>query len=239
MILNRKVFAFIFARGGSKGILGKNIRELDGKPLIGWSIDIAKSIKIIDDIYVSTDSDQIKNVAITFDVNIINRPNELATDTSNEWDAWQQAVSVLIDRKEANSEDIFISLPATSPLRNSKDVVSALLDFDPNKLDILITAKESSRSPYFNIIKENAEGFCEKLIATNYVRRQDVPKTYDMTTVFYITTFRNILNASSVFSGRVGLFEVDQISALDIDTEFDLRMAEFFLKEKKNNEESK
>jgi N-acylneuraminate cytidylyltransferase len=113
------------------------------------------------------------------------------------------------------------------------------LDFDPNKLDILITAKESSRSPYFNIIKENAEGFCEKLIATNYVRRQDVPKTYDMTTVFYITTFRNILNASSVFSGRVGLFEVDQISALDIDTEFDLRMAEFFLKEKKNNEESK
>ena len=119
-----KTYAFIFARGGSKGVPGKNIKEICGKPLIAYSIEIAKEIEYIEKIYVSTEDDNIANVAKKYGADIIPRPHNLAQDDSPEWLAWQHAVKWLGEKGE--SFDIFVSLPATSPLRNKKDITQCL-----------------------------------------------------------------------------------------------------------------
>ena len=96
-----KTYAFIFARGGSKGVPGKNIKEICGKPLIAYPIEIAKEIESIEKIFVSTEDDIIATVAKEFGADIIPRPHDLAQDDSPEWLAWQHAVKWL-EEKEGN-----------------------------------------------------------------------------------------------------------------------------------------
>ena len=95
-----KIFAFIFARGGSKGLPGKNLLNLDGKPLLAHSIMTAKNIDEISRIFVSTDSSEIAEVAIKYGAEVINRPSDLAQDNSPEWMAWAHSVSWLEKRGE-------------------------------------------------------------------------------------------------------------------------------------------
>ena len=110
-----KTYAFIFARGGSKGLKGKNIKKLCDKPLLAHSIDIAKSIDEISKVFVSTEDEDIQKVATEYGANVIIRPKVLATDTSPEIDSWKHAINYLTDL--GDSFDRFISLPTTSPLR--------------------------------------------------------------------------------------------------------------------------
>jgi N-acylneuraminate cytidylyltransferase len=119
-----KTYAFIFARGGSKGVPGKNIKEMCGKPLIAYSIEIAQEIDDIEKIFVSTEDDNIATVAKKYGAGIIPRPSNLAQDDSPEWLAWQHAIKWLVER--GDYFDIFISLPTTSPLRNKNDITHCL-----------------------------------------------------------------------------------------------------------------
>ena len=116
-----KTYAFIFARGGSKGVPGKNIRNLSGKPLLAYSIDLAKNIEDVEEIFVSTEDQRIASIARQHGADVINRPPTLAQDDTPEWLAWQHAVEWL--NKRGKNFDIFLSLPTTSPLRNSKDIL--------------------------------------------------------------------------------------------------------------------
>ena len=120
-----KTIAFIFARGGSKGLPNKNIKLLGGIPLIGHSILSAKENNSISAIYVSTDSQKIKDVAIELGANIIDRPDNLATDNSPEWFSWRHAVEELGDK--GIKFDCFVSLPATAPLRSDDDINQCIL----------------------------------------------------------------------------------------------------------------
>ena len=110
-----KTFCFIFSRGGSKGITKKNIRTLFDKPLIAYSLLLAKDISEIEEVFVSTDCDEIAEIARPYGVNIIKRPAYLAEDNSPEWLAWEHAVKWAFEKYGTFTK--FLSLPATAPLR--------------------------------------------------------------------------------------------------------------------------
>jgi CMP-N-acetylneuraminic acid synthetase len=228
-----KTFAFIFARGGSKGVPGKNIRDLGGKPLLAHSIKIAQEINEISRIFVSTDDQEIANVGIEYGAEIIKRPAKLAQDDSPEWHAWRHAIKWAEDK--GINFDIFLSLPTTAPLRNEKDIIKCLKNLDEDT-DIVVTMTETTRSPWFNMVREE-DGYLKFVVEDemHYNRRQDTPRIYDMTTVAYVTRTPFIRKASRVFDGRVKGVLIPPERALDIDTELDFSFAEFLMAQKKNS----
>ena len=226
-----KTIAFIFARGGSKGLPGKNIRLLAGKPLIAWSIDQAKSISRIDRVIVSTDSEEIANVARQYGAEVpFMRPEELAQDNSPELLAWRHALNYL-QETEGQLPGVMLSLPTTAPLRLSEDIENCLDVFERGESDVVVTVTDAHRSPYFNMLKENQDGTMSRVIPppVTLSRRQDTAPAYDMTTVAYAIDPKFALNNESIFSGRLRSVHVPLERAIDIDTLLDFRLAEFFL----------
>lgn len=224
--------ALICARGGSKGVPGKNIKPLAGKPLIAWAIEQAKAVPRIHRVVVSTDSEEIAQVARDFgaDVPFI-RPPELARDDSPEWLAWRHAVE-FIRQTDGAYPDRLVSVPATAPLRRPEDIENCLDEYEKGGADIVVTVTDAHRSPYFNMITRDAHGMARLVIPPEgrVFRRQDAPTVYDMTTVAYVTTPSFILSHDRVFSGRVRAVPVPPERALDIDTELDFRIAEFLMR---------
>lgn len=223
-------FAFIFARGGSKGLPEKNIKPLAGKPLLQYSIDTALASDLIEQVFVSTDDQAIAQVAIEGGAILIERPAELATDQSPEWLSWRHAVEWATEHY--GSFDGFVSLPATSPLRSQKDVEAAILKRQVETADICIAVTPASRSPYFNMVKYNEAGFVELVNQPEgeVSRRQDAPQVFDITTVVYATTPEFVLNNYGLFSGKVASIEVPKARAVDIDDIYDFRLAEAIIK---------
>ena len=221
--------AFIFARGGSKGLPGKNIMPLLGKPLIQYSIEVALKTIGIDKVFVSTDDADIAIVAQSNGAIVIERPVELAQDDSPEWQAWQHAISWVKERHGEFEE--FISLPTTSPLRSVKDVESAILRRSNIGADICIAITPSSRSPYFNMVKELGNNLIELVNKTtnSISRRQDAPEVFDITTVVYVANVEFIMKNNNLFDGSVTSIEVPKYRAVDIDDMYDFNFAESIL----------
>jgi CMP-N-acetylneuraminic acid synthetase len=220
-----RTFAFIFARGGSKGLPGKNIMELGGIPLLAHGIRLAQSMDRIEHVFVSTDCDKIADVARRFGAAVIERPAALASDIALEWHAWQHAINhVRVD--QGLDFDVFLSLPATSPLRNQDDVQACLAALD-EQVDAVITVSPSARSPYFNMVSADENGYAKLVLgAASFKRRQDVPVVYDITTVAYVARPDFILTHEKLFDGRVRPVIVPKERAVDIDDEFDFKMAQ-------------
>jgi N-acylneuraminate cytidylyltransferase len=225
--------AFIFARGGSKGIVGKNIKPLAGRPLICYAIETAQRSPLIDRIFVSTDDHKIARIAIDLGAEVIDRPSELAADSASEWLAWQHAVAH-VEMKYGKFE-AFISLPATSPLRDSSDVGRALALFRDGHFDGVIGVTESKRSPWFNMVKLQSSGEVEILIKSEggYVRRQDAPRSYDITTVVYVMRSQYVMAAKGLFDGRIGAIEVPEERAIDLDSPYDFKIADILMRLRK------
>lgn len=222
-----KIFAFIFARGGSKGVVGKNLRLLAGKPLLAYSVEIAQQIEGVSRILVSTEDKKIAAVAMDLGAEVIPRPPELAQDDSPEWLAWRHALDWLESRGERF--DIFLSLPTTSPLRSVGDVENCLTCLD-EETDIVVTITDTTRNPWFNMVKREGSYVLPLLEeGGTYYRRQDVPPVYEMTTVAYVTRPEFIRKANGIFEGRVKAVHVPNERALDIDTEFDFLIAELLI----------
>lgn len=222
--------AAIFARGGSKGVPRKNLRLLGGKPLIAHAIETGLATPGVDRVVVSTDDAEIAETARRFGAEVpFLRPAELAQDTSSEWLAWRHAIRTLEAEPGARPIDAFLTLPPTSPLRAVEDVAACLDLFLRGDVDVVITARRTNRSPYFNMIRLDGDG-CARLAAvpdTPIVRRQDAPLILDVTTVAYVARPAFVLEADTLFAGRVKAVEVPEERALDIDTELDLRIAGF------------
>ena len=222
-----KIFSFIFARGGSKGIKNKNISKINGKPLIFYSIFLAKKISG-KNVYVSTDSLSIKKISEKYGASVIMRPKRISKDKSSEIFAWKHAINYL--NKRNIFFDTFLSLPTTSPLRNLYDIKKAINLL--KKCDIVVTGCISKRSPWFNMVQAD-KNLNVKLLIKNkkkFSRRQDVPKTYDLTTVAYVAKASYILKMKDIFSGAVKLSEIPPKRALDIDDKFDLKIAKLLMK---------
>ncbi|HIG67603.1 MAG TPA: acylneuraminate cytidylyltransferase family protein [Porticoccaceae bacterium] len=226
-----KAVAFIFARGGSKGLPGKNIRPLGGKPLIAWSIEHALSVKRVERVIVSTDSEEIAAVARDFGAEVpFMRPSELAQDTSPEWLAWRHALNYLRESTGVLPE-VMVSVPTTAPLRLTVDIENCLDEYEKGNVDMVITVTEAHRSPYFNMVKTKADGTVGLVNPPQsaIAHRQDVPLVYDMATVCYVANPEFVMTHNATFEGKVKAVHVPIERAIDIDTLLDFQIAESLL----------
>lgn len=220
--------AFIFARGGSKGLPGKNVRLLAGKPLIGWAIDAALGVPEIGRVIVSTDDAEIARVAEACGAQVpFERPEHLASDTASEWDAWRHALEWLRDAEGA-MPDPFVSVPATAPMRLPQDIAATIARYRDGGMDLVLTVSEAHRNPWFNMVKHVGDGTVALVNAPRGAvsRRQDAPEVFDVTTVAYVADPSFVLTHRGIFSGRVGAVTVPVDRALDIDTPHDFAIAE-------------
>lgn len=223
-----KTFAFIFARGGSKGIPRKNLQDLGGKPLIGHAVECALSVGSVERVIVSTDDEEIAAVAKSLGADVpFLRPRELATDRAPEILAWQHALGEAETRYGAF--DVFLSVPTTAPLRAAEDLENVLQAFVPGETDFVITVTPARRSPYFNMVTMDEHGFV-RLAANDgacVANRQEAPPVFDMTTVAYAASPGYIRSGKGLFEGRARAVVVPAGRALDIDEPLDLEIARF------------
>ncbi|MEQ8182889.1 acylneuraminate cytidylyltransferase family protein [Marinobacter salarius] len=228
------ITAFIFARGGSKGLPGKNVRPFVGKPLIGWAIEQALGVPEIKRVIVSTDSQEIAEIARGFGADVpFLRPSELASDTSSEVDAWRHALAYLQDTEKC-LPDVFVSVPTTAPLRLPEDIERCLRIYTNEKADVVLTVSPAHRNPWFNMVSIQTDGKARLINNLDgYVtRRQDAPEAFDITTVAYVASPDFILSGRSLFSGCVRAAKVPVERAIDIDTLHDFEIAEFLMRKR-------
>ncbi len=231
------IVAFIFCRGGSKGLPGKNIRLLGGKPLIAWSIDQARSVKCIDRVIVSTDCEDIAAVARNFGAEVpFIRPKELAQDESSEWLAWRHALSYLYDSTGVFPTSM-VSVPATAPLRLPLDIEKCIDLYEEGGVDLVITTTTAHRNPYFNMVKVNSDGTIALVNTPDapIVRRQDAPEVFDMATVCYVANPEFVMTSNSHFEGRVKAVNIPPERSIDIDNLLDFNFAEYLLNLRTDN----
>lgn len=222
--------AFIFARGGSKGVKHKNIHPLAGKPLIAHSIEGALASRSVGRVIVSTDDDAIAEAALRHGAEVLRRPLELAGDTTPEILAWRHAIDCHPELFARPDPQPFISLPATSPLRAPQDVDAAVARFTSHPCDVLFGISPAHRNPWLNMVRVDEQGFIQVVIpGSAAVRRQDVPDVYDVTTCVYVGDAGYILRCTKLMEGRVGYVIIPPERALDIDTHYDLHLAELML----------
>jgi N-acylneuraminate cytidylyltransferase len=224
-----KIAACIFARGGSQGLPGKNIRDFAGKPLIAWAIEQALSLEHVDEVFVSTDSDEIAEIARSCGASVpFIRPIELAADDSPEWMAWRHMLNFLLER-DGKLPDAMLSVPTTAPLRSVGDIQRCLDAFEIGVTDVIVTVTDAHRSPYFNMVKLDPLGYAEVVIGDDrdIRRRQDSPRVFDMTTAAYVVNAEFIMEHNGLFEGRVRAVHVPIERAIDIDTLLDFEYAEF------------
>jgi len=221
--------AFIFARGGSKGLPNKNILKIGGVPMVAIAIKHALSVNRISRVIVSTDSDEIAKIAIDYGAEVpFRRPKELALDDSKEWLAWQHALNYL-QEKEGGMPEAMVSVPVTAPLRIPLDIERCLDEYEKGGADFVITVTHADRSPYFNMVKKNPDGTVSLVIPDNLSvsRRQDSPSVFDMTTVAYVANSAFVMTNESLFNGRVKAVCIPKERAIDIDTEYDFAIAKY------------
>lgn len=226
------IVALCCARGGSKGLPGKNVRPLAGRPLIARAIDCARAVQRVDRVLVSTDSEEIAAVARAAGADVpFLRPAELARDDSPEWLVWRHALKWL--REDTGAlPDALLVVPPTAPLRAPEDLERCLDVFAKDGADVVVTVTDAHRSPYFNMVKDVADGTVNLVLAPEgrVFRRQDAPVVYDLTTVAYVARPEFVLAHNGIFEGVVRKVHVPIERALDIDTAFDFQLAEFMLR---------
>lgn len=221
--------ALIFARGGSKGLPGKNIRMFAGKPLIAWAIEQAHEAKGIRRVIVSTDSEEIAAVAAQYDAEVpFMRPSSLAKDDSPEWLSWRHALE-FIRNDEGSYPDAMVSVPVTAPLRQPVDIERCLKLFSKGDADVVITVTDAHRNPYFNMVTMRSSGSVGLVIppTSGINRRQDAPEVFDMTTVAYVAKPEFVMTHKSAFAGRVKAVHVPIERSIDIDSLLDFEIAEY------------
>lgn len=222
-----KFLAVIPARGGSKGIPGKNIKILNGKPLIQYTIDAAKGAFLSEPICISTDDIKIKKVVESLGTEVpFLRPDELATDTSGTYEVLLHAVNYY--ESIGYSPDVVVLLQATSPFRSSRHIKEALNLYDES-CEMVVSVKETNANPYYVLREEDESGYLVPSKKGNFTRRQDCPKVYEINGAIYIINVKALKQKSISEFSKVKKYLMDDISSHDIDDMVDWKFAEFLL----------
>jgi len=216
----RQITAIITARGGSKGVLRKNVREVAGKPLIGYTIEAALNCPFVMSCYVTTEDPEIQNVAERFGATVIDRPKELALDSSLSQDAVFHAIKE-IEQKGCMTE-YFVLLQPTSPLRNAEHLTDCLEEFFHSECLSAVSVTEAEHHPWKMILVENGVMRPVHSIESLEQPRQELPKAFRINGAIYVMPTALFLEKRRFFVNPVFPFLMDKISSLDIDTEEDL-----------------
>lgn len=225
------ILVIIPARGGSKGIPGKNIKLLGGKPLIYYAIDVARAIVDDTHICVSTDDDQIIRVVEQYGLSVpFIRPTELATDTAGSYGVLLHALSFYESKGE--HFDAVVLLQVTSPFRTVNHVREALNLYNKD-LDMVVSVKETDSNPYYLCFEEDTEGMLHISKGDgHYTRRQDCPPVYEYNGAIYIiNTERMKAMPLNKFKKRVK-YVMDREHSVDLDTMMDWMIAEYMITNK-------
>jgi CMP-N,N'-diacetyllegionaminic acid synthase len=217
----------ICARGGSKGVPGKNVRELLGKPLIAHSIEQARRSGLFEAIAVSSDSAAILDIAARYGADIlVRRPDDMATDTAPKLPAIRHCVATA-ERDLAKQFQVFVDLDATSPLRTPNDIAGAVALLEEKGVSSVITGAPARRSPYFNLVEFDDRSVVRisKPLDRPILRRQDAPRCYDMNASIYVWRRDLFMANPAVFYDDTLLFEMPETRSIDIDSELDWDVA--------------
>jgi len=233
-----KVLITICARGGSKGIPGKNIKLLNGKPLIYYSLNTATNfINSIEDgdIVLSTDDEEIKKTVRSLDFNLdtaYTRPEDLASDTAGKIDVIQD-VLMYSERKNRKKYDYIIDLDVTSPLRTVEDLSEAFAVLK-NRNDVynIFSVSPANRNPYFNMVEEGDDGFFSTCKKGAFLTRQSAPKVYDMNASFYIYTAAFFKDNQKIAITDKSLVYVVPHICFDLDHPIDFLTMSFLMEKK-------
>lgn len=226
------ITCIIGARGGSKGVAGKNIRPLLGKPLIAWSIEQALACPEIKRVVVSTDSEKIAAIAREYGADVpFMRPPELANDTAGKWEVWQHALAACDAHYIDDPIDIFVDLDCTSPLRDVADISQAIAQFQNSQVDAVFSVCEARKNPYFNMVEE-VDGVLRlsKILPQPIVRRQDAPRVYEHVASIYVLDPSYLRTGTGLLSGRTQGYDIGSYKSIDLDTEFDFELIAYLMR---------
>ncbi len=226
MYKGEKIAAFIPARGGSKGIPRKNIKLLDGKPLIAYSIEAARNSCYVDEVFVSTEDEEIADIARRFGAKIpCMRPLSLAGDKSTTLEVVLHAIGSYISPEEWDS---LVLLQPTQPLRTAEDIDNAIESFYLRGGKGLVSVSEVTDHPVLIRYFDNNDKLIKIINTSSTVRRQDMPKMYRVNGAIYINKVTSIHENTSFNDNEVG-FIMNKYHSIDIDDMDDFELAEFYL----------
>lgn len=223
-----RVIATICARGGSKGVPGKNLRNLQGVPLVARAVRQAVRCGLINaGVYVSTDDETIADVARDAGATVpMMRPPALATDNAGKLPVIRHLCETIASA--GKSFDIVVDLDPTCPLRDDADILGAVSLLTP-EVDVVIGCTEARKNPYFNMVERGDDGYARlvKQAADNPVSRQQSPRVFEISGAVYVWHARTL--PLGLWDGRAAIYEMPPERSIDIDTELDFRFVEYLL----------
>ena len=224
------VLYVIPARGGSKGIPYKNVKELDGKPLIYYSIDVARSLTADEHICLSSDDDLILKVALDYGLNVpFKRPDHLATDHVGTYEVLLHAIQYY--EGIGRHYDLIVLLQPTSPFRQKKHIEEAIALWNP-EVEMIVSVKEAGSNPYYNSFEENGDGYLRISKGDGLLeRRQDAPKAWEYNGSIYVIGVAALKMRNMSEFTKVKKYQMDDIYSVDIDNMFNWKVAELMLRE--------
>ena len=222
-----KILAIIPARGGSKGVPRKNIRDLAGKPLIAWTIEEAKKSKYIDRLILSSEDDEIIEVAKKYGCEVpFKRPIELAQDDTLGIDPVLHAI------EQCPGYDYVVVLQPTSPLRTVEDIDGCIEKLISSGVDFCVSVTEPEKSPYWMYTLENNQMAPLLPQETLIARRQDLPKCYSLNGAIYVARINSFIEEKSFITTNTMAYVMSQERSFDIDTIVDFKICEYLIEEK-------
>lgn len=235
MYKDKVILCVIPARGGSKGLPGKNIKQLAGKPLIAYTIEQAKGSKYIDRVIVSTEDEQIAEAAGEFSAEVpFKRPKELAEDNSSMMDVLLHAVQWM--EEEAKFKfDILVLLHVTTPLRNTDDIDKCIELLVDEKADNVFSVADAYRNPYFNMVEVSAANEVKLVKEGHFTTRQSAPKVFDMNASIYVWWKDTFKTQKGLFLKKTRIYPMPRERSVDIDEPLDFRIAEMLLQDKQKS----
>ena len=230
------IIGHIGARAGSKGVPGKNFRDMCGKPLMDWSLDQLLENARVDAVVVSTDGQAMYDHAVAkgaLDIGL--RPDHLATDDAPKWGVWQHA----LDAAEAlvGKASAFVDLDCTSPLRLPEDIDGALDLFAAQNPDMVMSCCHANKNPYFNMVEPDETGALQvsKPLPGGVWARQNAPVVYEHAASTYVLAPAYLRRASTIYEGRVIPYVMPAERCMDVDDPLDWKIVEFLMKDRMNN----
>lgn len=232
MYQGKTILCIIPARGGSKGLPGKNIKELLGKPLIAYTIEHAKKSRYIDRVIVSTEDNGIADISRRYGAEVpFTRPYALASDESSVIDVLLHAVDWL-QKEQRSAYDIVILLHTTTPLREDKDIDRCIEILVSKGADNVFSVTEAHRNPYFNMVEVGENHKVHLVKEGNHVTRQSAPKVFDMNASIYVWWTDTLRSNRKVLMEKSEIYIMPKERSVDIDDYLDFKIAEMLLKEK-------